>query len=159
MPFPGEDKYPLDQISCAYPDDSGYSLGEKKFPFIPFDGGDGWDHLDCVSSFDRPMRFENFDDPGNFGTTWRNGADGICGGIDFAGCSALADPSEENSPENPDGYCYGSDLGSVEAFPLGSFYFNTVTIQGDTAGWETQQYSCDQYDDSCDQYRQAFCDS
>merc|ERR1712224_179011 len=58
--------------------------------------------------------------------------------VDFAGCSTVSDDNDDSNVWNPNGYCYGSPLPYLNAFPLGSFYHNPYTMQGDQICGDSQ---------------------
>ena len=102
------------------------------FIYVPFEDEPNWPGLGCVSSFDRKMCFSTNNSDWKIEAMYHSNADdfGEYGCVDFAGCSTCGADTDLNSVDNPNSYCYGSTLPSLNAFPLGSFFFNVYTIQG-----------------------------
>jgi hypothetical protein len=161
MPFPDHDMFPEDQTTCV-PDNNGNGfVGDdeagSKFLYVPFTNSADWPGLDCVSSFDRPSCFE-LDNELAYGMFQAVGNGDSYAQVDFAGCSTVTDSKDYSNVYNPNGYCYGSTLPNLNAFPVGSFYHNVYTIQGGGYCEDSQQTNpfgdtmnfC--YDDTYDNY-------
>lgn len=127
--------------------------------YVPFDEPN-WPKLGCVSSFDRKMCFSTNNSDWKIEAMYHSKAPYAYGCVDFAGCSTCGSVIDGNSVYNTNSYCYGSTLPSLNAFPLGSFFFNVYTIQGGEICEHSQMSSefsntmlfCDNrdwYDDWC----------
>jgi hypothetical protein len=175
MAFPYENNFPLDQTPCTPPtadSDPRYCANEEagsKFVWVPSPPQitENWPGLDCVSSFDRKVCFdESKQSQAWFGMTKDVDPNGIWSQVDFAGCSAVKS-DYGNWINDPNGYCYQSTLQSLTtSYPLSSFLYNVYTIQDgfcadsqQTSDWANEYDFCqmDKYDNLCIEARFYDC--
>lgn len=127
--FPYFDMAPYDETICRPCQDEGGLCGGKSL-YTPWTETKEWPGLDCVSPDDRVSCFT----PGDqmwYATVNGNGGNGY-GCVDFAGCTICESGSdqkfcEENCPKfgyNPNDWCAGSPITSLDSYPLGSFYYH-----------------------------------
>jgi len=144
MPFPDYDMKPEDQTSCVQ--------GHRAY--VPFTDEANWPGLDCVSSFDRKFCMTTDDNDWEKEAMYQSadpsGDSFDC--IDFAGCITCGGDTASNSVYNSKSPCYGSTLPYLNAFPLGSFYHNVYTIQGNEICSDSQM--SDPFSD-----RMLYCDN
>jgi len=145
MPFPDYYMKPEDQTTCV----------QGARAYVPFTDEANWPGLDCVSSFDRKfcmtMDDNNWQKVAMYNSDVPAGDDSF-GCVDFAGCSTCGGDTDSNSVNNINSYCYGSTLPALSAFPLGSFFHNVYTIQGNEICSDSRM--SDPFSD-----RMLFCDS